>query len=202
MKLELIRTVTSAFTLISVLFVALNYFLARKKANEGSQCAKDKEICEQAIIAIERAYHTLTDRKEDYSLPKPNRINWITTARQILRYNKLKSELKTDLYKLVCSEHEEHWRHQFYQVLQHQDLNNFGYFKGEEFKPFSSENIDPKSALIVVDFSSWSHEIDDPLDEVSKDDFLNDDNTLSGHYGLEQYINELKRERESRRKTT
>ncbi|MDH3353251.1 MAG: hypothetical protein OEL87_02285 [Nanoarchaeota archaeon] len=197
----MIRTVISAFTLISVFFVALNYFLARKKANQDAQFTKDKEICEQAIIALERAYNTLAGRECNHSLPAPSRINWLTSARQILRYKKLKSKLKTDLYKLVCSEHEEHWRHQFYLSLQHQDLDSAAYFKGTMFS-FSSENIDPRSALIIVNFSTWNQENDDPLMDVDKNDLIHDDYTLNGQHGLEHYIIELQEEKLREEKAT
>ena len=109
--------------------------------------------------------------------------------------------VKTDLYKLVCSEHEEHWRHQFYLCLDHKTLLSAPYYQGTDMTPFSSENIDPKSALVIINFKQWDSELEDPLDEVDKDQLIKDGYTLNGERGLRGYISILEEERKTKRNT-
>jgi hypothetical protein len=193
------RTIFSGFTLISVLFVVLNYWLARNKAKSDAELSKEKEICDQAVKAIERAFSSLTGEKEAKEAPEPNRLNWLTSARLILKFKELKSLLKTDLYKLICSEHEEHWRHQFYLCLSHSELLSTLYYQDKKMLPNSRENIDPRSALIIANFTQWPPGLDDPIDKVDKNRLINDGYTLNGRSGIRGYINILNDEREARR---
>ena len=197
MTLEEWRTIFSGVTLVSVLFVVLNYWLARGKAKNDSEIAKDKEICDQAINALERAYLTLTGENGNTSAPEASRLNWLTTSRQIIRFKKLKSKLKTDLYKLVCSEHEEHWRHQFFLCLEYSDLSSESYYQDRHMLPLTSENIDSTSALVIINFKQWNPDLDDPLNDVDKNQLLNDGYTLNGERGLSDYIATLDAEREA-----
>lgn len=180
MSLEEWRTIFSGFTLVSVFFVVLNYWLSRNKTKQDLELAKDKEICEQAIIAIERAYSSLTNGKEKYEIPDASRLNWLTSARQIVRFQQLKSMLKTDLYKLVCSEHEEHWKHEFYLSLKHNDFFSSSYFQ--------SNNIHLTSALVVVNFKQWEPDTKDPLDDIDANKLIDDGYTLQGQHGLRKTI--------------
>ena len=144
------------------------------------ELAKDKEICDQAIIAIERAYSSLTIGKEEYEIPEASRLNWLTSARQIVRFQQLKSMLKTDLYKLVCSEHEEHWKHEFYLSLKHNDFISPSYFQ--------ANNIHLTSALVVINFKQWEPDAKDPIDDIDADRLINDGYTLQGQHGLGKSI--------------
>lgn len=182
MSLELVRTIFSGFTLVSVLFVVLNYWLSRKKAKTDAIESRDKGICEQAIISLERAYNSLMNGKSDYSMPEPNRLNWLTSARQIMKFKQLESMLETDLYKLICSEHEEHWKHEFYLSFKDDPFLLPTYFK--------TNNIHLKSALIIMNFKQWSPDVTDPLDSIDGTKFVNDGYTLNGQHGLEICINE------------
>ena len=186
MTLEEWRTVFSGFTLISIIFVILNYWLSRSKAKKDSILTRDKEICEQAIIAIERAFSSLTYGKGKYELPEASRLNWLTSARQIERFKELKSRIKSDLYKLVCAEHEEHWKHEFYLCLPSDYLIQPSYFK--------DGNIHLKSALVIMNFKQWAPNSTDPLDNVDGLKLTNDGYTLNGQHGLKTCIAQSKPE--------
>jgi len=182
MSLEFLRTVFSGFTLVSVIFVALNYWLSKTKAKNDAVGTRDKEICEQAIISLERAHRSLTLGSLNYSLPEASRLNWLTSARQIVRFKELKSMLKTDLYKLICSEHEDHWKHEFYLSLKHNEFMSSQYFE--------SNNIQLKSALVIMNFKQWSSNVDDPLESIDGKKLASDNYTLLGQHGLEACIRE------------
>ncbi|MCR6652724.1 MAG: hypothetical protein NVV73_15150 [Cellvibrionaceae bacterium] len=198
MSLEEWRTVFSGATLISVVFVALNYWMARGKVKSDSELAQDKEICQQAILAIERAFEALSGDGEVESPPEPDRLNWLTASRQILKFKNLKSRLKTELYKLVCSEHEEHWRHKFYLLLDKDSLSSPSYFQGADYLPISSENIDPTSALVIFNFMQWNPNQPDPLSDVNKDEIIGDGYTLNGLHGFKRYLEILREQRADR----
>mgnify|MGYP000117900596 FL=1 len=185
MSLEELRTIFSGATLVSLVFVALNYWFSISKAKRDFVESRDKGICEQAITSLERAYSSLTNGKSGYSLPPPDRLNWLTSARQIIRYYELKSMLETDLYKLICSEHEEHeehWKHEFYLSLKSGGTIFPDYFK--------SNNIHLKSALVIMNFKQWAPDAEDPLDSIDGTKYVNDDYTLKGQVGLEICIQE------------
>ncbi|HEY9769736.1 MAG TPA: hypothetical protein V6C71_14770 [Coleofasciculaceae cyanobacterium] len=87
------------FFTIAIAF--LNYF-------SNQQTKRDEEITKQAILALERAYEILTtDNEKNTVLPCNNRLNWLTTAKMLIRYGELK-KLKTDLYRTICEEQEEY----------------------------------------------------------------------------------------------
>ncbi|MCD4721819.1 MAG: hypothetical protein K8S13_18465 [Desulfobacula sp.] len=130
MTLEEYRTILSGLTLITIIIAVLNYWLAKEKAKDDAELSQDREICNQAILALERAYVTLTGENGNFSSPENSRLNWLTTSRHIIRFQKLKSMLKTELYRLVCSEQEEHWRHQFYLCFNHTEIFSPSYFQG------------------------------------------------------------------------
>jgi hypothetical protein len=182
MSLEELRTIFSGFTLVSLIFVALNYWFSISKAKKDAIESRDKGICEQAIISLERAYGSLTNKKADYSLPTPDRLNWLTSARQIIRFQELKAMLETDLYKLICAEHEEHWKHEFYLSLKVEGFILPDYFK--------SNNIHLKSALVIMNFKQWASNVEDPLDTIDGTMYTDDDYTLKGEHGLDMCIQE------------
>lgn len=190
-SLEEWRTLFSAGTVITVIVATLNYWLARKKEKVESELNRDKELCAQAVLSLERSFNALTNGNEKPVLPEASRLNWLTSARLIETYKKLKSELKTDLYKLVCSQHEEHWRHQFYLCLKDSVFQNQSYFQ-DKTKDTPKENIDPKSALIIFNFKQWEPGKLDPLKDVNKDNIINDGYTLNGEMGLKFYIDSLR----------
>ncbi|MCY1559294.1 hypothetical protein D9M68_963160 [compost metagenome] len=83
----------------------------------------DSEVFKEAVLALERAYRSLMQGAEPDSRPAADRLNWLTSARHIESYKSLRNSLKTELYRRLCREHEEHWRHEFYLVnFQRSDL--------------------------------------------------------------------------------
>lgn len=111
--------------------------------------------------------------------PQKNRLNWLTSARHILRYKRLKSNL-VGTHLLVCDEIEEFWRYRFYIAVEPLE-NKFGYYDspGAKTQDAAKAIIDPKSALVILAFSDWPEGRVDPLREVRAEDLL-----LDGHPNL------------------
>jgi hypothetical protein len=132
---------SGVFFTITIAF--LNYFSNQKTK-------RDEEITKQSILALERAYEILTDNGKNTAPPWADRLNWLTTARMLARYEKLKGRLKTDLYKTICKEQEEYWRHRFYLLIKDWKLYPLSYF---EEKPSGELGIEPESAVTIFGFS-------------------------------------------------
>ena len=177
--------------MISIFLAYLNYRSNTKKQEEDKKQSRDKEVLEQSIMSLEWAYDTLTEGKYT-ELPTPSRLNWLTAARHISRYYSLKKLIETETYKLLCAEKEEYWRHKFYVLFDRVELMNKNYFiKADDEK--WPENIAPTSAMVIVDFSSWSKSIVDPLDAIDRNTLIEKGNPFSGSCGrgLKAYCDEM-----------
>ena len=100
----------------------------------------------------------------------------------LARYEKLKERLTTDLYKTICEEQEEYWRHKFYLVIKDRRLYPLSYFENAESKPI----IQPKSALVVFGFAGWKKGKLDPLDIFNTESYLK--SLPPGHTSLIDYL--------------
>lgn len=139
----------------------------------------DRELLGQLILTLERSYASL---RMPGSTDNPNRdrLGWLTAARHLLGYKELKKDLKTKLYRTLCNEHEEYWRHQFYVILGKIDSDAF--FSCADAKAMTKENIEPTSAALVLAFSAWPTDRKDPLDEVSFEAIVKENNLFSTQF--------------------
>ena len=174
-------------TVVSIVIAYLNYRTSQKKTLSDLQVQKDKEVFEQAIQSLRWAYETITDGMVD-GIPEPCRLKWLTGARHISRYYKLKEFLLTDTYRLICEENEEYWRHRFYVLLDQQALKNKRYYMDEAQNEWP-ENIELKSAMVINDFASWQESKIDSLDSIEKSNLINDGKPFYGKCGrgIESY---------------
>lgn len=126
---------------------------------------KDEEITKEAVLALERAYEILTERETHINPPLKDRYNWLTTARMLVRYEKLKKRLRSNLYKTICEEQEEYWRHKFYLVVKEPTLYPISYFEQSGDKT----QIQPQSALVIFGFAGWKEGRIDPLNKFNSE---------------------------------
>lgn len=201
LKFEIAKLVISSLTLVSVFVAFLAYRANLRKQEEDRVRDADKELLAQAQKSLEWAYNSLTDNGTNIP-PKPERLNWLTSARHLLRHGGIAKHILSDTYKIVHAEHEEYWRHRFYLALDHDALRSGGYYANLETQPWP-ENIEVSSALVIVNFSNWPKELKDPTDEVDRSALLNDTEALKGRAGrgLHSYIARLS-EAKARMKAT
>lgn len=139
-------------------------------SNRSTQQAKTYEaIRSQAEKSLAAAYDVLTNGGTSIP-PAQNRLNWLTAARHILRYKKLKLKLR-GVHQTVVDEVEEYWRHRMYLAVAPLE-RAFGYYSPrqnlmEPDEESELEEIDAKSALVVLMFAEWPPDLTDPLDEVT-----------------------------------
>lgn len=170
-NLETLRTLFSGLTLVSIIIAYFTFKTNKAKNDEDKKIAKDKEVNLQATQSLEWAYEVLTQGNVN-QVPEPDRLNWLTAARHIQRYYKLRGLIKTDTYKLLNAEVEEYWRHTFYRLLDRKEMANINYFTDNANQEWP-ENIELTSAMIISEFSQWDENIEDPIDIVEREDLIN-----------------------------
>ncbi len=143
---------------------------------------RNQLLLEQAVKSLERAYEALTDKGRSVSPPAADRLNWLTAARHIVRYKKIKAKIVcAKIHKLLCEEHEEYWRHQFYLCLKDSSTLPLGYYQ--------SGPIEPQSAIIVHGFAEWPGSMRDPIDVTDTDKILRETPViLKRNFGLRFYL--------------
>ncbi|MBH0021607.1 hypothetical protein I6F40_14805 [Pseudoalteromonas sp. SWXJ133] len=179
---ELLKTVISGLTLISIIIAYLNYRTSNLKRKEDDKALQDKEILNQAVSSLDWGFETLTEGKYE-EVPRASRLNWLTAARHIMRYTKLKNLIKTETYKLICAEQEEYWRHKFYVLLDKKELRKLDYYTNKA-QPEWPENIELSSAMVINDFANWSDGTIDPLEAVNVDALIRLGKAFDGKCGI------------------
>lgn len=144
-----------------------------------------KDLLDQAILSLERAYEVLAKGSTPDAMIIPDRLNWLTCARHIESYKSLKGQLTRQPHRHICEEHEEYWRHQFYLSLNSSTIISPAYYDQDGAK--NKARIDPKSAMIVHSFATWPKDKVDPLDAVNVDRLAQDSDCLNANIGLRLY---------------
>lgn len=140
----------------------------------------DSEVFKESILSLERAYRSLTRDSDVDGTPVSDRLNWLTSARHLESYKSLKNSLKTKLYRRLCQEHEEHWRHEFYLRILNNRILDVSYFeKGP---------IETRSAIVVYGFAAWPNDKQDRIDDLDVEALFKESELLMGNYGLQRYL--------------
>jgi len=187
--LEAVKLGISTLTLVSIIIAYLSYRANQNKSNDDRVREKDKELVVQVQKSLQWAYDVLTEDSKNVP-PQPDRLNWLTTARHLLRAQTIADQISSETYKTVYAEIEEYWRHRFYKALSHISLRDRAYFTKKD-NPGWPENIEISSALVIVSFSSWKKDAPDPTDSVDRENLIKNSGGLKGGYagrGLEAYI--------------
>lgn len=195
---ELAKLAVAAFTVFSISVAYKAYRSNLRKQDEDRIRDADKELVIQAQKSLEWAYNALTDEGRTIP-PEASRLNWLTSARHLLRHRRIADRIKGEIYRIVHAEHEEFWRHRFYLALDDNALAATGYFTTNNGEPWP-EKISLSSALIVVQFANWPVGLKDPTDEVDQESILNDKHALVGRAGrgVRAYARRLEEARKSR----
>lgn len=175
---------------VSAVFAGISAFVAAAAIYFSWRMQNSQEILNQAVLSLERAYRSLTQDEQQVQPPAPDRLNWLTAARHIERYKKLKAKLTIETHRTVCEEHEEYWRHKIYVCLDAPQQLALSYYS-EKLQPERRAGIEPRSALVVHEFAKWPEGREDPIDEVDAAAIVLRGDALEGNYGLRQYLESL-----------
>ena len=176
---------SDAATIASAIFAGLSALVAAAAIYFPWRLQQNHELLVQAVLSLERAYKALSNDGKNLKPPLADRLNWLTSARHIESYKAIKARLKTKLHRLLCEEHEEFWRHQFYLCLDIPNIHSPSYY-AEQPAPNRRSGIEPRSALIIYAFARWSGS--DLIDAVDVKRLMREYEPLKGNIGLREYI--------------
>lgn len=172
-------------SVVSAGFAGVSALIAARTIYVQQRSQASREILEQAVRSLSWAWEALTDSGEHVSPPRPNRLNWLTAARHIVRYQALKVAIKDKSHRLICEEQEEFWRHRFYDSLAGRELLQPGYFNAASHQ---EGGIDKTSAVVVHAFGKWAPDKEDPIECVDVERLIRDLKLLDGRPGLRTYL--------------
>jgi len=157
-------------SIISLIISISALIITWKKNIIDRHQTNDKDLLEQLKTSMKVAYDSISRDDGNDHFPISDRLKWFTSARHIMRYRELRSGLKTNLYKTICDEQEEFWRNNFYALLEKIDSSSF--FEYIDQDEMVEENIEPRSAAIVLSFSTWKEGLEDPIDSLDFEEMV------------------------------
>jgi hypothetical protein len=169
--------------------ISLAAFLFTRRNTES------KNYLDQAVLALERAYAALTEDGANVAPPTPNRLNWLTAARHIESYKKLKARIKLRSLQFVCEDHEEYWRHRFYLALAMHRITDIAYYAGTG--PAGRQPLNTTSLIVVYGFATWPEGKPDMLDQVDEQEILRRCHPRHGNHALGAYLDQFSRYRDA-----
>jgi len=169
--------------------VALNLYittLKRYKAEDSRN--RSKEYLSQAILAIERSYDIFTDNGENTDPPRNDRALWLTAARFIIRFRRLKEKITEQDHIDVINEHEEYWRNKYATLLAKNKSNfNLAYLMPGG-NHYGAEVVHRDSIGVIFYFARWPEDNDDPLHGVDVIGMYARGAIPIDFYDIEEYI--------------
>ena len=115
----------------------------------------EKGLLDKMTLTLTRAHGAIKGETA-----KPDYVAWLTAARHLQRYKKLKKYLTSKIIKILCEEEEEYWRHQFYLLVEELMMDN------------AFAHLDRTSLAVVLAFGDWSEKVIDPLSEIDLEKFI------------------------------
>ncbi len=174
----------------SALAAAITTVISGLSMRGSRRDQESKQMLEQAVISLERAYEAISTGASPDGPPKADRIAWLTAARLLTQYRLTKRLVTSTPHKLVLEEQEEHWRHRFYLILQPlSSSRSRGYYSGMPSE--GGGPIEPMSAVVVHTFAKWPEGKSDPLTSLQRGEVPPDAEFLKGNIGLRRYLEEL-----------
>ena len=169
--------------------VALNLYKTTSSRYESEDKRnRSKEYLSQAIVAIERSYEIFTNKGENTEPPKNDRALWLTAARFIIRFRRLKEKVTEEDHLDVINEHEEYWRNKFATLLvKNKDNFNLAYLMPSG-DPYGGDVVQRDSIGVVFYFARWPEDNDDPLHGIDVIEMYARGAIPFDFFGIEEYI--------------
>lgn len=149
----------------------------------------DQELFGQAVLTLERAYSVLTNDGREVSPVPVNRYRWLTAARHIERFKLIRTQIKSELYILLCDEHQEYWRYRFRECLRPEEIESAEYFHYIDTGHHAGPNaVEERSALVLLSFAEWPIGMEDPLDMIDIKALLESSPIAFHSRGLQEHL--------------
>ncbi|WP_109479887.1 hypothetical protein [Paraburkholderia sp. C35] len=181
--IKLIAAIASP--MVSAIAIGVSGFIAWTAIKTPQKDRESKNHLDQAILSMQRAHAALTnDGRNPHA--EPDRANWLTAARHIETYKKLKRGVTEPSHKVMCEDHEEYWRHRVSDAVQMYALRPKGWY--EEDRANGRNGLYPASLVIVYGFASWPDDKKDPIDEADLAAIAEAHDVRKGNHGLRDYL--------------
>jgi hypothetical protein len=189
---------TDFATIGSAIFAGVSALVAASAVYIPWKSQRDRELFTQAVLAMERAYAVLTDDGKNVAPAPINRYRWLTSARHIERFKLLRARIKSDLYALLCDEHQEYWRYRFNECLRPDEVESSEHFHYLDTGHRAGPNgVEGRSALVLFAFAGWQMGTKDPLDLIDVDALLRSSQGALHSRGLHELLRAEKQLREA-----
>ncbi|MEN5286259.1 hypothetical protein ABE494_10000 [Stenotrophomonas lactitubi] len=188
---EFITFGTVIFAGISAICAAATAFVTTFAMKGARRDQESKQMLEQAVISLERAYDALVTGSEAEGPPVADRTSWLSAARLLTQYQSIKGLVTSKAHKLVLEEQEEYWRHRFYLLLRPlTGARGAGYYGKRASSEQAEEHIEPMSAVVIHTFAKWPEDKADPLGTLQRGKVDPDAKFLQGNIGLRRYLDD------------
>lgn len=153
---------------IAIAFSALTayrLYLQNSSRNERVDAReRSKTILDESIALLGRAFETFT---RNGTHPPPNsRLQWLSTARMIIRFSRIKGQVAEPDHIIIRDENEEYYRLKFFTLLAENRENlDQNYFNPSDDK-YHHEMVARNSIAVIFDFAKWPEGMEDPMATV------------------------------------
>lgn len=187
-NLSIIQAVGSLAIACSALVAFFVYRSTVKLHAEEDRRKASEKYLQESIRLIERAYAIFTDSGHYADPPRNDRLTWLSTARMIIRFKKMRSKISVSEHIVIADEQEEYWRLQFYSLLRENRENlNLSYFQPSGDR-YGADTVARKSVAIIFDFAKWKETETDPLDEIDDKELLANGAIPLDYNGVESFL--------------
>jgi hypothetical protein len=162
--LPAIQTIGSIAVAFSAAIAFGIYLSNVRRHRQEDQRKASETYLEESISLLDKAYDIFVQAGTD--APANDRLLWFSTARMIVRFQKMRGRIAEADHIAVIDENEEYTRGRFSRLLRRNRDN----FSRQYFCPsgdlYSADNVSRKSLAVVFGFARWKDDIPDPLSEV------------------------------------
>ena len=163
----------------------------RDATDRQKEVTDNESYFKHAVSSLERAFSALTDGKE-VTAPAHDRLAWLSCARLLLSASNASGRITAASpgLRVLYEGEEEHWRHQFYLLLQPLSPEGVGALKSYFMADRSSEHspLDERSIKVVYSFAEWPEGRQDSIDAVSKYTQADVERMHVGMSGVRAYV--------------
>lgn len=187
--LPTIQTIGSIATAFAAIVAFIVYQATVRRHQKDDRRKASETYLREALSVLEKAYDTFTQRGDDP--PENDRLLWLSTARMIVRFQKLRERVVEPDHAAVIDENEEYTRMKFSSLLN----QNSKKFSREYFCPggeqYDGINIHRKSMAVIFAFSRWRENIPDPLEAVDDVELFARGALPIDQFGAEAYLEDF-----------
>lgn len=168
--LPAIQTLGSTAVAFSAAVAFGLYLLNERRHQQEDKREASKTYLNESTALLDKAYNIFVQKGTDP--PANDRLMWLSTARMIVRFQRMRVRISEADHIAVIDENEEYTRGRFSALLG----GNKDKFTRKYFCPsvdlYSADNVSRKSIAIVFGFARWKSDIPDPLSEVDDIEIL------------------------------